>query len=154
MTDLITPDIRRLLDREWPTVEYEVDAAGIRLWAEAVGFDDPVFYDDDVARSRGHEGIPAPPGFVGTPVRRFGEPDPGPPIRGLNPSLTRSLNGGTEFGSVVPIVAGDRLLASTRIVDVQQKTGTLGEMLIITRETEYRRGSELVATVRATVINY
>jgi hypothetical protein len=151
---LVTPELRELIGREWDPVVYEVDAPGIRMWARAVGFEDPAFYDEEVAHARGFEHLPAPPGFVGWPRTRPSAPDPGPPIRGLHPDLVRSLNGGTEFEYRAPILAGDRLVATTKIVDIKQRSGSIGEMLLITRETTYRRGGETVAIMRATVINY
>jgi hypothetical protein len=151
---LITDELRSLLGRDWPPVHLEVDRASIRMWARAVGFDDLMYYDEAHARELGFERLPAPPGFVGTPRYRPGEAEPGPPIRGLHPRLTRSLNGGTEFESVAPILAGDELTATTRIVDLKERAGSVGRMLIITRETTYRRGSDVVARMRATVINY
>ncbi|HZN42203.1 MAG TPA: MaoC family dehydratase N-terminal domain-containing protein [Actinomycetota bacterium] len=151
---LVTEELRELIGHDWPPVVLEVDRPGIRMWARAVGIADAIFYDEDVARSRGFERLPAPPGFVGWPRARPGDPEPGPPIRGLHPALTRSVNGGTEFESVSPILAGDELLATTRIVDLKEREGTLGRMLIVSRETTYRRGHETVATMRQTVINY
>ena len=151
---LVTDDVRALIGRDWPPVELEVDRSGVRMWARAVGFDDPVFYDEDVARERGFASLPAPPGFVGAPRTRPGDPEPGPPIRGLHPELTRSLNGGTEFEYLVPIVAGDVLVATTRIVGVEEKEGKVGRMLIFRRETTYRREGRDVAVMRQTVINY
>lgn len=151
---LLTDDLRALIGKEWPPVVLDVDATSIRMWARAVGFDDPVYYDEDEARARGFDALPAPPGFVGTLRFRPDEPEPGPPIRGLHPELTRSLNGGTEFEHLRPVVAGDTLVATTTIVDLQEKQGSIGRMLVITRETTYRRMEETVATMRATVINY
>jgi hypothetical protein len=152
--ELLTPELLGLIGREWHPVIYEVDRPGIRMWARAVGFDDPIYYDEDEARARGFERMPAPPGFVGAPRTRPGAPDPGPPIRGLHPNLKRSLNGGTEFEYRAPILAGDEIEATTKIVDIKQRSGSVGQMLLITRETTYRRGTEIVATMRATVINY
>jgi len=119
-----------------------------------VGLEDPLYHDEVVARERGFERLPAPPGFVGFPRTRPGEALPGPPIRGLHPDLRRSLNGGTEFEYRSPILAGDELLATTTITDVKERSGSMGRMLLITRETTYRRSDECVALMRATVINY
>ncbi|MGH2702223.1 MAG: FAS1-like dehydratase domain-containing protein, partial [Actinomycetota bacterium] len=83
-----------------------------------------------------------------------GDAVPGPPIRGLHPDLLRSLNGGTEFEYRSPILAGDELVATTTITDIKERTGSIGPMLLITRETTYRRSDESVALMRATVINY
>ncbi|HXF56211.1 MAG TPA: MaoC family dehydratase N-terminal domain-containing protein [Actinomycetota bacterium] len=152
--DLITEEIRSLIGVEWPPVVYEVERTGIRMWARAVGIEDPVFHDEAEARRRGFERLPAPPGFLGVPRVLPGQPEPGPPIRGLNPRLQRSLNGGTEVELCAPILAGDELVATSRIVEVKQRAGRVGPMLIITRETAFRRGQATVARVRATVINY
>lgn len=151
---LLTPEVRAAIGREWPEVVHEVDRTGIRMWARAVGITDPVFHDEEEARARGFERLPAPPGFVGVPRKMPGEDQSGPPIRGLHPDLHRSLNGGTEFEYTAPIMAGDELVAATTIVDIKERTGSIGPMLLITRETTYRRDGETVAILRATVINY
>jgi hypothetical protein len=154
LDDLMTPELRALIGREWGPVIYEVDRPGIRMWARAVGFDDLVYYDEGEARARGFERLPAPPGFVGSARIKPGEPASGPPIRGLHPDLKRSLNGRTEFEYRAPILAGDELVATTRIVDIRQRSGSIGKMLLFTRETTYRCSERIVAIMRATVINY
>ena len=143
-----------MIGKPWPPVIYEVDRTGIRMWARAVGLEDLVYYDETMAGERGFERSPAPPGFVGLPRTRPGDPVPGPPIRGLHPELQRSLNGGTEFEYRSPILAGDELVATTTITDIKERAGSIGRMLLITRETTYRRSDENVAIMRATVINY
>jgi len=150
----MTDDLRALIGKPWPPVVFEVERTGIRMWARAVGFDDLVYHDGKAARERGFERLPAPPGFVGFPRTRPGDPEPGPPIRGLHPDLNRSLNGGTEFEYSSPILAGDELTATTTIVDIKERSGSVGPMLLITRETTFRRDDEEVALMRATVINY
>lgn len=151
---LLTDDLRALIGKPWPPVVFEVERTGIRMWARAVGFEDLVYHDERTARERGFEGLPAPPGFVGFPRTRPGDPEPGPPIRGLHPDLNRSLNGGTQFEYSSPILAGDELTATTTIVDIKERSGSVGPMLLITRETTFRRDDEKVALMRATVINY
>jgi len=150
----MTDDLRALIGKPWPPVVFEVERTGIRMWARAVGFVDLVYHDEGTARERGFERLPAPPGFVGFPRTRPGDPEPGPPIRGLHPDLNRSLNGGTEFEYSSPILAGDELTATTTIVDIKERSGSVGPMLLITRETTFRRDDEEVALMRATVINY
>jgi hypothetical protein len=154
MTGLVTPELEALVGKEWPPVIHEVERTGIRMWARAVGIDDPIFHDEAAARERGYERLPAPPGFMGVPRRMPGEDDPGPPIRGLHPDLTRSLNGGTEYEYRSTVMAGDELVANTMISEIKEREGSVGPMLLITRETTYRRGDDVVAILRATVINY
>jgi hypothetical protein len=154
MTGLVTPELEALVGAAWPPVIHEVDRTGIRMWARAVGIDDPIFHDEGAARERGYERLPAPPGFMGVPRRMPGDDEPGPPIRGLHPDLTRSLNGGTEYEYRSAVMAGDELVATTTISDIKERSGSVGPMLLITRETTYRRDDEIVAILRATVINY
>jgi hypothetical protein len=154
MTGLVTPELEALVGKEWPPVIHEVERTGIRMWARAVGIDDPIFHDEAAARERGYERLPAPPGFMGVPRRMPGEDDPGPPIRGLHPDLTRSLNGGTEYEYRSTVMAGDELVANTMISEIKEREGSVGPMLLITRETTYRRGDDVVAILRATVIDY
>jgi hypothetical protein len=154
MAELVTDELRALIGKPWPPVVFEVERTGVRMWAQAVGFEDLVYHDEKMARARGFERLPAPPGFVGIPRNRPGDPEPGPPIRGLHPDLNRSLNGGTEFEYRQPILAGDELTATTTIVDIKERSGSVGPMLLITRETTFRRDDEEVARMRATVINY
>jgi N-terminal half of MaoC dehydratase len=152
--DLMTDELRALIGKPWPSVVFEVERTGVRMWARAVGLEDLVFHDEKAARERGFERLPAPPGFIGFLRTRPGDPEPGPPIRGLHPDLNRSLNGGTEFEYRAPILAGDELTATTTIVDIKERSGSVGPMLLITRETTFRRDDEEVALMRATVINY
>ena len=101
--------------------------------------------------------LPTPPRTARIPwsaAVRPGDPEPGPPIRGLHPELQRSVNGGTELEYHATIFAGDELVATPVIVDIKERNGSLGQMLILTREVRFKRQSDLVATFRATVINY
>lgn len=153
---LITGEMRTLLGVDYPPVTFDVDKSAIRLWAMAAGYTDQVFFDEEAARRAGYPALPAPPGFLGH--ERYG-PDAeigskGPPIRGLNPDLTRSLNAGTNYEYLATVYAGDVLEATTRIIDFQEREGSIGKMLIISRETTYRRQGEPVAIVRARAINY
>lgn len=151
---VLTEDILALVGKPWPPVIYEVDRTGIRAWARAVGYDDPVYYDESVALERGYPALPAPPGFLGVPRFRPGEPEPGPPIRGLHPELQRSVNGGTELEYHASVFAGDELVATPALVDIKERHGSLGQMLILTREVRFTRHGELVCKLTATVINY
>jgi len=153
--DLLTDDLLAHVGQPYPPVVYEVTRPGVRMWARAVGFTDPVFYDVDRARAAGHPDLPAPPGFYGMPFTGADGIVPGPPIRGLHPQLTRSLNGGTAYTCERDVHAGDTLVATTAITSIKQKaSATLGPILVISRRTDFARDGELVATLTATVINY
>ncbi|HEY8489586.1 MAG TPA: MaoC family dehydratase N-terminal domain-containing protein [Dehalococcoidia bacterium] len=152
---LITDEMRAQIGKESPPTILEVDKTGIRMFARAVGYTDLIFYDEAYAKEQGYKTLPAPPGFLGTPQYRPRDAsEGGPPVRSLNPRLRRVLNGGTEYEYLDTIYAGDVLTATTKIVDLQERQGSIGKMLITVRETTYKRGDQVVAKMRGTTINY
>jgi acyl dehydratase len=153
---LITPEMLLLVGVDYPPVVYDVDKSAIRLWARAVGYTDPVFYDEEVAHRQGHPSLPAPPGFLGHerygPVEAIGAK--GPPIWDLNPDAPRHLLGGNEIESLAPVYAGDVLVATARITDIKERRGSVGDMLIASREITFRRDGVPVLIHRTTAITY
>jgi hypothetical protein len=137
---LITEEMRASVGREGSPVRYEVDKLGVRQFARAVGHTDPVFFDEQHARDRGHRSIIAPPGYLGSPVYRAGNPErsPGDPDPASGGRRWRALNGGSEFQYTgVDICAGDVLTAISKVVDIRQTRGSLGPMIITRRESVY-----------------
>ena len=159
---IITDEMRAIIGKEAEPLTVEVDKTAIRWFARAVGHTDLIFYDEDYAKSKGHRSLVVPPGFLGhaihtpdKPTNIVGNSVKRPPaIPGLK--LMRILNGGTEFEYYgEDICAGDVLKSVTRLADLQEKTGTLGKMLLLSTETHlYNRTGKLVATERDTGIIY
>lgn len=152
---IITDEMRAVVGIESESWALEVDKTQVRMFARAVGYTDPVFYDEEVARAKGYRSLPAPPHYLGTPV--FNPNAPAQP-RGGRGSFTspykRGLNGGTDIEYLDTIVAGDVLTATSKISDIVERQGSLGTMLITTTETTYRRGDQVVAIQRGTGIQY
>lgn len=153
---IVTDEMRALVGVEGPETTLEVTSTGCRLFARAVGHTDPVYYDREAARSRGYRDLPAPPGFLGTPVYRPGmREDHGDAGTRLKVPYKRVLNGGTSYQYEDDICAGDVLTSRSRICDFQEREGSIGPMLIVYRETTYRRpDGAVVARVRGNVIHY
>lgn len=153
---VITDEMRAAIGRESDPVTYEVDKTACRTFARAVGYSDPVFYDEEVARSRGYRSIPAPPGFLGHPVILPGQPNPlaNAYFRADIP-LKRVLNGGTDIEYSDDVCAGDVLTATAKLVDISERQGRLGPMLITVTEVTYRNPEgKVVAIMRGTGIQY
>jgi len=152
---LITDELRAAIGRESPAVTYEVDNLGCRQFARAVGYTDPVYYDEEYARGQGFRGIVAPVGFLGHPVYNPAKPSRGPETPGLNIPLKRVLNGGTDIEYLDDICAGDVLTATMKVSDIQEREGRMGVMLIVSTETTFRNSAgKTVAILRGTVIRY
>jgi hydroxyacyl-ACP dehydratase HTD2-like protein with hotdog domain len=156
---IITSEMQAVIGVESEPWTLEVDKLQIRLFARAVGYTDPLYYDEAFAQSKGYRSLPCPPHYLGTPIFNPADADPtfGSP-RGrrprLNHGLKRVLNGGTEIEMFDTICAGDTLTATTKIAALDERQGRLGTMLITTTETTYRRDGQVVAISRGTSINY
>jgi len=157
---LITPEMRERIGVESAPYSVEVDKTAVRMFARSCRYTDPVYYDEEFARSKGYRSLPAPPHFLGTPVFNpsnsdptFGGPRGGGP-RANNPKLKRVLNGGTDIEYFDTIQAGDVLQVTSKVADIVERRGSIGAMVITTTETTYRRDGQVVAIARGTGIAY
>jgi N-terminal half of MaoC dehydratase len=159
---LITDEMKAQIGKRSEPSICEVDKLQVRLFARSVGHTDPIYYDEAAAKAAGYRSLPCPPGYLGTPVfdprnsdATFGGPRG---VRGPQPAreLKRVLNGGTEIEYMDDIVAGDVLESVSYIDSIVERTGSLGEMLITTTKTEYKRKSDgkVVAVMTGTGIRY
>ena len=156
----LTDEMRAVVGVEsdpWPV---EVTTTSIRAFARGVGYTDPKYYDLDVAQAEGYSTLPAPPCYLGTPVWIPGKSDPtfsGP--RNLGPSVNHGLkgllDGGTEVVYERPLKAGDRLLMTSKISNLEVKESKgLGKMLVVTSEqtfTEQDSGEVVMRTYGQTI---
>ena len=156
---LITDEMRARIGVESEPWTVEVDKTSVRMFARACNYTDPVFFDEEFAKSKGYRSLPAPPHYLGTPVFNpatsdwtFGGPRTAPRIS--HPKLRRVLNGGTDIEYFDTIKAGDVLQASSKIADISERRGSLGPMLITVTETTYKRDGTVVAIMRGTGIAY
>ena len=116
---VITDEMRAAIGQESDPVTFEVDKNSCRMFARAVGYSDPVFYDEAAARSAGYRSIPAPPGFLGHPVIVPGQPNPlATAYFRFDTPLKRRLNGGTDIEYLGDVCAGDVLTATAKLVDI------------------------------------
>ena len=154
---VVTDEMRAAIGKEGDPATLEVDKTGCRMFARAVGHTDLIFYDQDYAKSKGYRSIVAPPGFMGTPIFKprapQGEAETGG--RWFAGGYKRVLNGGTDYEYLDTICAGDVLTARTKITSFNERVGSIGPMLVTTRETAYtNQDGKVVAKMYGTVIQY
>jgi acyl dehydratase len=142
------------VDRSWigktgEPVTMWVERGKIREFARAIKDDDPLYFDEEYARTEAG-GIVPPVTFLQT-ISHWG--DGGgrvrPPL-----DLKRTLHGEQEFEFLQPIHAGDRLTGRTRIADIYEKAGKRGgTMTFVVTDTEFtnQRG-DVVARARSIAI--
>ena len=147
----LTDEMRATIGTDTEPWTYEVTTTGIRAFARGVGYDDPVYYDERAARAAGHPALPAPPGYLGTPVYLPGRSDStfsGPPGTGPRPrfGLTEVLDGGTETVYERRLHAGDVLTVTERVISLDVKRSrSLGTMLLVGTEMTCRDPAGAVA---------
>ena len=149
---VVTDEMQAQLNVESEAWTVEVDKTAVRMFARSCQYDDPVFYDEAFAKSKGYRSLLAPPHYLGTPVFNPNAPPRG--ARPLNIPYRRNLNGGTDVEYFDAIVAGDVLSATSRLTELEETSGRLGPMLIVRTETVYRRDGTIVAIHRGTGIRY
>ena len=155
---LITEEMQATIGVKSEPWTLEIDKTSVRMFARSVGYTDPVFYDEEEAKKAGYRNLPAPAGYLGTPIFN---PSRASEARGSRPNpepsrpLKRMLNGGTDVEYMGQICAGDILTATNHVSSIEERQGRLGEMLITTSKTVYKNETgETVAIVTGTGIRY
>lgn len=116
---------RSVIGRTGESRPIEVEKGAIRKFAEAIGDLNPIYLDEAAAQAAGYQSLVAPPTFPTT----FRVPLPD-----VHFELSRVLHGEQEYAYERPIVAGDVLFCKSRVVDVYERTGSLGEMTFLVTE--------------------
>jgi acyl dehydratase len=129
------------------TGTYQVGREKIREFAEAIGDDDAVYRDPQVARARGYPDVIAPPTFAITLSLQAQQALICDPALGLD--YSRMVHGHQSFTHHRPIRAGD-VLATTLHVDGIRAMGG-NDMLIVRCEITDSVG-EPVTTARAMLV--
>jgi acyl dehydratase len=133
----------------------------IQRYAIAVGDENPLYFDDAYARACGYPGIIAPPNFLPAILGWSA----GPPERDLLADGTESslvppeiaglrlMGGGQALSFGQPVVPGDDITARCKLVDMHQRQGRSGELIIAVTETIYtNQCNNHLVTSRATII--
>lgn len=138
-------EAQRYVGRVGPAVSMTVERSMIRRFAEAIGDQNPLYYDEEFARATRWGGVIAPPTFLCLLLPPLAAPD--------IDFGTVKLNGGSRMEAFRPVRPGDVITGQAEYADVQGKEGSRGGMLIFQGRTRYTDGSgNLVAVGTGTGI--
>jgi uncharacterized protein len=165
MTDaaesIITPELRRWIGRKSPLTRLEIiSASDVRRYVDATGDANPLWLDDDFARSAGYQNRLLPPTLVGwVPFSmREGDSASGADVTDLRRQLplpegyTNVRNAGSETEWLQPAYVGEQLSTQSRIVDIVARQGRAGLGIYITQEEQILNSQqEIVMRRRHTV---
>lgn len=138
-------EFRAFLNKPSQPVKNEVEKGAIRKFAQAIGDDNPLYVSEDAAAASRYGKIVAPPTFA----RTF---DYGL-IEGLQFETKGLIHADERFRYHRPIYAGDVLFCSRQLVDVFEKSGSLGKMTFLVYEQKAvdESGSPVVVS-KSTII--
>lgn len=144
---VITQEMRDAVGVESEPITYEVERGAIVKFAQAIGDGNPLFNDEEAARRTRHGGMIAPPTFmrllISNPAPSFSSPYPA------------NLDGGSQWEYFYPVRPGDRITVTTKLSELFERPGRLGNMLFSVRETRYvNQFGNVVALQRTTGISY
>jgi acyl dehydratase len=109
------------IGKTWPPASFEVEAARIEQYADAVGEESPLYHDAAAARDAGFRDLVAPPMFCVV----YSGPAMGPAIMdpevGIN--LGAMVHGGQEFAWGEPVCAGDVITTTVRCTEIYERDG-------------------------------
>lgn len=138
-----------LVGKEYEPFTFEVEKGRIRLFAQAIGETDPVYFDEAAARDAGYRSLPAPPTFPFTITMDSRQPFL--PIEDLAVDITRSMHGEQGFTYHADICAGDVITGRQKVVDMYEKKG--GALLFILTETRLEnQDGKHVADLRSSIV--
>ena len=156
---MIPEEAKQFVERIAPPVVRHVEKSAIKRYAEAVGNDNPLYYDEEYAGKTKYGSIIAPPGFWGWPIKAPCSCTGQVYIVGeLQAALARGgfpriLGGGISYDFFVPVQSGDILIASPKVTGLSEKEGKGGTMIICNLETTYtNQNGDLVAKALQTFI--
>lgn len=126
----------------------EVEKGAILKFAEAIGDANPLYTDEIAARKSSSGGLIAPPTFL----RSISS---GPPKVQIKSPYSAVLDGGSQWDYFESVRPGDQITVTTCVAKLFERSGKLGNMLFIVRETKYvNQFSQVVAIQRTTNISY
>jgi hypothetical protein len=156
---MIPEEVKQYIGKaDSPTVR-EVERGAIRRYADAVGNQNPLYYDEEYAHESIFGGIITPPGFFGWPTKTS------PSAVGLphvivdlqatlaNNGFSRMLDGGISYDFFLSVYAGDILICWPKISNITEKEGKSGAMMVCYFEITYlNQNGDMVARSKQTLI--
>ena len=146
---ILTAEMReQAIGAESEPMTAEVEKGAIIKFAQAIGDENPLWNDPAAARKTPYGGLIAPPTFLRScRVER--------PELPFDLPFNRLLDGGSDWEYFEPVRPGDRITATSRVTDLQERPGRMGIMIFMTTLITYHNQfDEVVATQTSTSIRY
>jgi acyl dehydratase len=107
--------------------DVEVEKGRLRLFAKAVGEDNPIYVDEQAAKAAGHRSLPVMPTFFF--CLEMEQPDPYAWFKVLDIPMSNALHAEQHFKYANMAYAGDVLTYRSEVVDIYDKKNGALEFL-------------------------
>ena len=151
---MVPDSLKQYIGKVDPPHLREVEKGAIRRYADAVGDNNPLYYDEEYAKKTKYGGIIAPPGFFGWAKKTISSSEG---LIGLIGAMIEAgyagiLDGGMAYDFYLPVRVGDTLVGSPKVADISLKEGKT-KMMILRFETSYtNQNGDIVAKSYQTLI--
>ena len=144
----VTQEMKDAIRVESDPVVNDIEKGAIIKFAQAIGDENPIYNDEIAARDTNKVGIIAPPTFLRSMKV-------GPPKVNIKSPYSARVDGGSEWEYFELVRPGDTIAVTQYLVNVSERQGRLGNMLIMVTETKYvNQFGKTVALQRGTSISY
>jgi acyl dehydratase len=156
---IITPELHSWIGRKSALIQLEtMSASDVRRYIDATGDANPLWFDDEFARSVGYQSRLLPPTLVGWVPFSIKESDSGAEAIDLRRQLplpkeyTNVRNAGSETEWLQPVYCGEQLSTQSCILDIVARAGRAGVGIYVTQEEQiFNSRQEIVIRRRHTV---
>ncbi len=124
----------------------EIDRERVTLFAQAIGDENPLYFDETYANDTAYKGVTVPPTFLVALGSSVELP--------LKLDFKRMLHGEQEFIYHHPVRIGDRLECTMAVTDVYDRVGKSGTMQFLVLDTEMKKEDGVLAAVARNTIIY
>ncbi len=132
--------------REFDPFTFEVERSKIRELCLAIGDENQIFVDRDVAKALGYKDTPAPLTFPSL-MNFWGYPELWDRMTEIGVDIKRLLHAKEEYEYVSPIYPGDTLTGVVSIDTIRDRS-----MGMVAFKTTYTRKGEVVCVAKMTIL--
>ena len=149
---MITESMRAQVGKHLNTHVFQITQRLLDEYLDATGDPSPVWRDKAAAMQVGYADVPVPPGLLTTAQIEGGSPSK---YLREQEHLGGAVDGGGEWEFYHPVYLGDVITATRKLIDIKERKGKLGGMIINTYEATYQnQRSVVVGKSRWTNIRY
>ncbi len=156
---MLTDELRACIGRQARySAPEELGRASIRYFALALGDDNPLYRDEEYARSAGHRSIPAPPTLVCETCQYADRPAGANGYIGPEWDLpiedVRLIRAGNDYEFMRPVYPDDRITVTWTLTDIEERPARRGgaQLFVTTLAVYENQDGEQLATNRETVV--